>query len=491
MSQYGAAGYAEHGYNYRAILERYYSQTTIAATDPDRVVTVLLKPGGSPSFSGATRVSGTRQKLNPSTHYSVRAVGPRLRVFAGTKPVGTFSAPLRVSGARPLTLIGAGVYRGAFLFRPTGKGGVMTVNSVGLDDYVRGVVGAEMPTAWPAQALEAQAVAARTYAITDGQIQADFDVYDDTRSQMYEGVKAETAATNAAVAATRGQIVDYDGRPVTTYFFASSGGETESVQNVFAGISPESWLVSEADPYDDSYHNPYYRWNLNLTLQAARRKLGKFVEGSLDGVKVLTHGVSPRIVQARIVGSQGSATVTGEQLEADLGTPSTWMSLTTISATGSETTTTLKNTPKTPARTTTTKSSTTDSTPATTETNPPAVTDTNPTGGGTVSAPVVTTDAPAGTGSSPPSSGGVGTAARASGAVASPARLKISYKVHGTIFPATSGAKVVAQRHNIDGWATVGSSAEEGSGAYTITVPAPGLYRVRYGTVIGPQIQVR
>ena len=127
----------------------------------------------------------------------------------------------------------------------------MTVNAVGLDDYVRGVVSAEMPSNWPQQALDAQAVAARTYAITSHPIGADFDVYDNTSSQMYEGVKAETPASNAAVAATSGQVVEYDGAPVTTYFFASSGGETESVQNVFQ-IAPEAWLVGRPDPYDDS-----------------------------------------------------------------------------------------------------------------------------------------------------------------------------------------------------------------------------------------------
>jgi stage II sporulation protein D len=370
-----------------------------------------------------------------------------------------------------------------------------------------------MPAGWPAQALEAQAVAARTYAITAGAIAADFDVYDDTRSQMYEGIKAQTASTNSAVAATSGQVVEYDGTPAVTYFFASSGGQTESVQNVFSGVTPESWLVSRPDPYDDSFSNPYYRWKLNLTLSSADRKLGKLVEGSLDGVKVLSRGLSPRIVQARIVGSRGSAIVTGEQLEKDLGTPSTWMSLTTISATGTQTTSISSTAPPsskgTKTKTTPTVTPTTTS-PAITLTSPTdsTTTTTGTTTGtdtGTGTATTVTATTPTTTA---PDSGGapVGTAARSAAArasavrasadgeryaVAEPARVKRSYKVQGRIFPATAGARIFVQRRHGLGWASVASGREDASGAYSISVPKPGLYRIRYGTVIGPQITVR
>ena len=98
------------------------------------------------------------------------------------------------------------------------------VKRVPLERYVRGVVAAEMPSSFPAAALEAQAVASRTYALTSDAGGSRFDVYSDTRSQVYRGVAAETSATNAAVAATAGQVVLYAGKPVITYFFASSGG---------------------------------------------------------------------------------------------------------------------------------------------------------------------------------------------------------------------------------------------------------------------------
>ena len=85
-----------------------------------------------------------------------------------------------------------------------------------------------------------------------------FDQYADTRSQVYRGYLGETPSTNAAVAATAGQVVTYDGEIATTFFFSTSGGHTENVENVFTGGSPKPWLKGVKDPYDDS--SPYHRW---------------------------------------------------------------------------------------------------------------------------------------------------------------------------------------------------------------------------------------
>src|SRR3984957_11402555 len=117
------------------------------------------------------------------------------------------------------------------------------VKAIPLETYVRGVVSAEVSASWPMAALEAQAVASRTYAITAHAGGGKFDVYTDDRSQVYKGKAAETSRTNAAVAATAGQIVTYGGQPAITYFFASSGGHTESIQASFLGSTPEPWLV--------------------------------------------------------------------------------------------------------------------------------------------------------------------------------------------------------------------------------------------------------
>ncbi len=227
---------------------------------------------------------------------------------------------------------GLGSYRGSLQFSPS-DGGVQTVDAVGLDDYVRGVVAAEMPSSWASAALEAQAVAARTYAITTTVGGNGYDLYSDTRSQMYGGVKSETASTNAAVAATSGQIVTYDGKPAVTYFFASSGGYTESIQNVWAGATPEPWLRGVPDPYDNAGQDPYHSWGSQMSLAAAARKLGRLVKGSLVGIAVTRHGVSPRIVQAQVVGTRGTSTVSGAQLQEIFGLDDTWATFTSITTT--------------------------------------------------------------------------------------------------------------------------------------------------------------
>jgi stage II sporulation protein D len=271
---------------------------------------------------------------------------------------------------------------------------------------------------------------------------------------MYEGVTAETPSTNAAVSATRGLVVDYDNAPVVTYFFASSGGQTESVQNVWSGVTPEAWLVSQPDPYDTAENDPYHRWNMDLKLNTAASKLGKLVDGSLEGINVVKRGVSPRVIQAQVVGSGGSTTVSGAALQSDLGTPSTWMSFTTVSAQGIKTTSTV-----TPPATTTAAS-----TPVLT--NPSAIS-------------TATTATPA-----PPPSGGV--ALVRGHLLAGP-----SYAVTGTIFPAAPGATVTAQCEVGHHWKTVGSGAQDADGGYSIAVAAAGIYRVLYSGIVGPSVRVR
>lgn len=191
---------------------------------------------------------------------------------------------------------------------------------VPLERYVRGVVGAEMPSSWPMAALEAQAIAARTYALTADAGGGRFDVYSDTRSQVYEGAAAETADTNAAVAATAGQIVEYQGRPVATYYFASSGGMTEDNENSFLGSAPEPWLRAVPDAYETSAS----RWRVSMSFATAAARLGGLVKGSFRGIEVLTRGASPRMVAAEVLGSRGKSPVSGPELAARLGLESAW-----------------------------------------------------------------------------------------------------------------------------------------------------------------------
>jgi len=194
------------------------------------------------------------------------------------------------------------------------------VVKVPLERYVRGVVAAEMPASWPLAALEAQAIASRTYALTDHAGGSRFDVYADTRSQVFEGTAAETETSNAAVADTAGQIILYAGQPAITFFFASSGGMTEDIANAWPGSAPQPWLQAVADPYESAASS----WRVSMSFASAAARLSGFVKDSLRGIEVLRRGASPRIVSAQVLGTGGDTQVSGPELEARLGLQSTW-----------------------------------------------------------------------------------------------------------------------------------------------------------------------
>jgi SpoIID/LytB domain protein len=195
------------------------------------------------------------------------------------------------------------------------------VHKVALETYVRGVVSAEVSPSWPLAALEAQAVASRTYALTAHAGGSKFDVYADTRSQVYRGVAAQTPQTDAAVAATTGQIVTYDGQPAITYFFASSGGRTENNENSFPGSEPEPWLRGVVDQYE---RGDLHTWKATISFATAASRLHGLVRGAFQGIEVLTRGFSPRIVSAYVLGSSGRTAIGGPELAARLGLYSAW-----------------------------------------------------------------------------------------------------------------------------------------------------------------------
>ncbi len=325
LSQYGAYGYAKHGKDYRFILGHYYSGTSIGQVDGVRIVRVLLDiAGGDVGFSGATSACG--QALDPSRTYGAHRAGSsvKLRSAAGA-PMADCGGKLRVAGHGRVAIAGIGDYRGALEVVPTASdaGALNVINALPVDQYVKGVIPNESPPSWPAAALEAQAVAARSFALSVSVGGNGFGLYSDTRSQVYEGLASETATTNAAADATRGQILMYGGDIAETYFSACSGGHTESVQNVFFGPSIP-YLVGVPDPYDT--YCPLHNWTLKFSGSEISSKLGGYLNGTLKKVVVTRRGVSPRIIWARLYGTGGVTKARGDQLEAALGTYSDWMS---------------------------------------------------------------------------------------------------------------------------------------------------------------------
>jgi stage II sporulation protein D len=323
MSQYGAYGYATHGKGYGFILGHYYSGTTIGKLAGPRIVRVLLDvSGGDVGFSGAGSACG--ETLEAGRGYEAHRVGAGVRLRgSGGREIANCGHILRAAGRGRLTIAGS-PYRGVLEVVPTESdaGSLNEINALPVDQYVKGVVPNESPPSWPQAELRAQAIAARSFALTGAVGGNGFDLYDDTRSQVYEGMSSEVASTNEAAEATRGQVVMYGGKIAETYFSACSGGQTESVQNVFFGPSVP-YLVGVPDPYDGAC--PLHNWKLEYSGPAISSRLGAYLHGKLKQVVITKRGVSPRIVEAKLIGTGGVTKVRGDQLESALGSYSTWM----------------------------------------------------------------------------------------------------------------------------------------------------------------------
>lgn len=316
MSQYGAYGYAKHGRGYRSILTHYYRHTRIGEASGH--IRVLLRSGvGSVEFSGARRACGKR--LRAGRGYEFADAGSRvvLRSARG-KRIAPCGKSGTAKGGNGIHVGGKGTYRGKLVAKESG--GLLVVNKVGLDDYARGVIGNEMPSTWPKNALRAQAVATRSYALSAGGGRG-FDVYDDTRSQVYGGKGSEAKSTNRAVSSTSNEVLRYHRKVITAFFFSTSGGQTESIQYAF-GSSPVPYLKSVKDPYDGV--SPFHKWTVRYSQREMESRLSGLFRGRLKKIRVTKTGDSPRIVRARVVGSRGSSRASGATLESRLGLLSTW-----------------------------------------------------------------------------------------------------------------------------------------------------------------------
>ena len=336
MSQDGAEGLALHGYSARQILTHYYTGTTVERVAPEHSIAILLQSRlRSVVFSDAT-AAGTRALRADHTYIATTAPNGQIALESERgRLLSYLPAPLDITSRVPIRFDGAassgvidGRYRGSLRIE-LADGRLRVINSLGLEAYLRGVVPAESPSRWRPAELEAQAIAARSYAIAS-QPQTGFDLYADTRSQEYGGYDAEAPSTSAAVEATVRDVVTYDGRPIVAYYFASSGGATEDVQNGFPGAAPEPYLVGVLDPFDAGRFGP-----VTISLHTADRRLRGIVQGTLRSIVVTRRGVSPRIVSAQVVGSAGTTSVSGATLASALGLQSTWdcFSVSTSSAT--------------------------------------------------------------------------------------------------------------------------------------------------------------
>ena len=271
----------------------------------------------------ATTIPGGTTATVSSTSLGYRVVAGSLRKTYNAAPTFTPTAgALRLITRTDLGDDGA--YRGTVRVMQTGSG-LMMINEVPLESYLRGVVPHEVPYLWPMEALKTQACAARAFAMGNRRPGQAWDVYCDVRDQAYAGVGVEKSRTSSAVKATQGVCPTYNGKPIVAVYFSCSGGRTEDAQHVWGGDYP--YLKGVDDPYD--YYGTLHDWG-PLRRSAAQVGSPLGAAGSLRAVYTLKSGTSPRIVKAAIIGSRGTKYIDGGSLRVKLGLNSAWAAFTSM-----------------------------------------------------------------------------------------------------------------------------------------------------------------
>jgi stage II sporulation protein D len=317
MGQWGAQGYALHGVSYEDILAAYYPGTVLSQTTVRRIRVLLADGKKRLTFSSDKPIHVVDG--NGATH--TLAAGSW--TFTTTPPS---PLPLTLSAAPGATLTLGNAYRGKLVLSLV-KGRLRAVNVLTLQQYLDGNVPAEMPSSWLPDALDAQAVASRSYALAGRIPGADYDIT--LSGQSYGGVAAESPQGDAAVNATKGQVLTYGGKIATTVYSSSTGGRTQSAADAWGGGMP--YLVSVKDPYDGI--SPYHNWGpLPVTgkdLAAALGYSGKPVDATVK------RNGSKRVAQLDVTtlahGTQTDTTAPGASVAAALNLRSTWFSVGVLS----------------------------------------------------------------------------------------------------------------------------------------------------------------
>jgi stage II sporulation protein D len=317
MGQWGAQGYALHNVSYEDILAAYYPGTELSQTTV-RKLRVLLAEG--------------QRRLTVSSDQPIAVVdgtGATHTLPAGSTTLTMalpYPDPLTLSPARGTTLKLGNAYRGKLVISLV-NGKLRAINLVSLQQYLDGNVPVEMPSTWLPDALEAQAVASRSYALAGRKAAAAYDV--SASSQSYFGVTAETPQGNAAVDATNAEVLTYGGHVASTVYSASTGGRSQSAADAWGGGTP--YLLSVKDPYDTV--SPWHSWGpvpvTGKDLAAALHLAGKPVDATVK------RNASKRVAQLHVAvsahGSQTDETATGSDVAGYLSLRSTWFSVGVLS----------------------------------------------------------------------------------------------------------------------------------------------------------------
>lgn len=201
-------------------------------------------------------------------------------------------------------------YRGAVVLTAIG-GEVEVVNVVDLDSYLRGVVPSEMSATWPAEALKAQAVAARSYTLASLNPSGRYDLCATDECQVYRGVAVEHPRTDEAIRATAGMVVTYDGSIARTYYHSDSGGKVASSREVWGSALPYLITLSDATTV-----TPHRAWVKQLDTNAVSNSLtaAGYRVGTVSSLRVTRVSESGRVAELEVVGNAGSRVIGGTAL---------------------------------------------------------------------------------------------------------------------------------------------------------------------------------
>lgn len=328
MGQWGAQGYAKQGYTYDQILGAYYPGTTLGQTATTSI-RVLLASGKKKLLISSKKQIDVEDGdgIDHTLPAGTTTITPALKFAVDGGPAQALAPPLTFSPSAGTSLTLGRKYRGRIVVDVPSTG-LRAINVLPLQQYLYGVVTAEMPPSWLPAALQAQAVAARSYALAGRQAGAPYDV--SAGGQAYLGVSAETPAGKQAVDLTAGQVLLYDGSVALTLFSSSTGGRTQSAADAF-GPPGRPYLVSVPDPYDNI--SPWHDWGpvpvTGTTLASSLGVVGRVVDMTVK------RNASRRARTLKVTslsrGEQLTDTVGGETVRAALGLRSTWFSVGVLS----------------------------------------------------------------------------------------------------------------------------------------------------------------
>ncbi len=254
------------------------------------------------SFSGGTSVSASQ--------LTIKLVSGAFQVTdtATGKVLYTSAAGADHIAIRPnsdLTWFKGYQWHGDFVYRRASDGNITVINYVGLEDYVKGVLPYEIDPDWPAEAQKAQAVCARSFALGTSKHNEYYELCNTTNCQVYLGANRATEASDAAVDATQGEYLTYNGEPVIGYFFSSDGGATEDAVNVWGGDYP--YLQGKEDPYE-TYDSS---WSVTLTAEEIRQKLvsAGYSIGTVANVEVTKRTDTDNVNEVTVTDTTGKQVV--------------------------------------------------------------------------------------------------------------------------------------------------------------------------------------